>query len=483
MEKDNSNIEHLKILNQGVSIWNKWRIENPSILPNLRSINIENLNLKGINFSSTNLSLAKLSNIYLSEANLNSATLYGTQIVNSDLSEINLKYTDINECNFYKTSFSGATFKALNIEDSRFIEASLTYATLSGVTFTNVNLNNVYFMNSRILNSVFENVEMKFANLEDTFLISSILTNSNFEGCSLKGTKLTDTDLNRSSLKGVSLINSEISFTRMYGVDFESAKIEKSTFTNTVFGNAKFYKTIFSRITLNNIDLTSAIDLNYIIAKSPCILDLETLRRSKNLPELFLFKFNLIDLYKSIHSSEKQYGNKVESEEQYLLTHSKEDKSLAEKLYKDLINEGFRVWYNEDRIFNLTSSNKIEKEIKSNITKEIEILSEHSIFHSEYISKKRFIGIIIDDYIYKSKERKLEEITKLKKKLADNDDDEIDMEIFWKLLSLESPEENTFDEPFESLKEKVICDFKNWEDREQYKVSFNNLVTKLKLDE
>jgi len=32
-----ANTEHLKILNQGVEGWNKWREQHPEITPNLRS--------------------------------------------------------------------------------------------------------------------------------------------------------------------------------------------------------------------------------------------------------------------------------------------------------------------------------------------------------------------------------------------------------------------------------------------------------------
>ncbi len=36
-----ANEEHLKIIKQGVEAWNKWRGENPQILPELESADLE----------------------------------------------------------------------------------------------------------------------------------------------------------------------------------------------------------------------------------------------------------------------------------------------------------------------------------------------------------------------------------------------------------------------------------------------------------
>jgi len=37
-----ANEEHLKILKQGVEVWNKWREENPQEKPELQRVNLSN---------------------------------------------------------------------------------------------------------------------------------------------------------------------------------------------------------------------------------------------------------------------------------------------------------------------------------------------------------------------------------------------------------------------------------------------------------
>jgi len=46
-----ANPEHLNILRRGVELWNKWRVENPSILIDLRGAELKDTDLKGANLS------------------------------------------------------------------------------------------------------------------------------------------------------------------------------------------------------------------------------------------------------------------------------------------------------------------------------------------------------------------------------------------------------------------------------------------------
>jgi hypothetical protein len=46
---------HLRILKQGVHVWNSWRHNRASISPDLSEADLTNRNLAGVNFSNTNL--------------------------------------------------------------------------------------------------------------------------------------------------------------------------------------------------------------------------------------------------------------------------------------------------------------------------------------------------------------------------------------------------------------------------------------------
>jgi len=60
-----ANPEHLKILKKGSDHWNKWREENPKIVPNLSGTDLRKANLSKVNLSEANLSEVNLSEMVL----------------------------------------------------------------------------------------------------------------------------------------------------------------------------------------------------------------------------------------------------------------------------------------------------------------------------------------------------------------------------------------------------------------------------------
>ena len=55
-----ANQEHLAILKQGVKAWNKWRKENPEIVPDLTGANLTRANLTEADLAEANLTRANI---------------------------------------------------------------------------------------------------------------------------------------------------------------------------------------------------------------------------------------------------------------------------------------------------------------------------------------------------------------------------------------------------------------------------------------
>jgi hypothetical protein len=87
-----ANDEHLALLRQGTAVWNKWRLRNRDIRPNLSGAN-----LTKADFSKADLSKADLSEADLSEADLSEADLSETDLSEADLSETDLSEADLSE--------------------------------------------------------------------------------------------------------------------------------------------------------------------------------------------------------------------------------------------------------------------------------------------------------------------------------------------------------------------------------------------------
>lgn len=171
-----ANPEHLKILNQGVEVWNQWRKDNPEIQPDLSNTELSWINLTWANFSKTDLSKAILNRANLSEMNLNRARLIGAQLIGARLvrtdayganfSEANLNMADLSEANLGGTNFTGANLSESNLSMANLSFAKLTNVDLSRkanlqfVNFSDADLSNVDFNRAKIGMTIFGNNDL-----------------------------------------------------------------------------------------------------------------------------------------------------------------------------------------------------------------------------------------------------------------------------------------------------------------------------------
>jgi hypothetical protein len=121
-----ANEEHLKILKQGVEVWNRWRADNPEVKPEI---------------SRTNLSAGNLQEINLSDADLGHTVLYGCKLIGANLSRARLGFAnfmqaDLSHANLYNaflwyTSFIDSNLRGTIFEQAIFIETVISNTDLS----------------------------------------------------------------------------------------------------------------------------------------------------------------------------------------------------------------------------------------------------------------------------------------------------------------------------------------------------------------
>ena len=117
-----ANPEHLKILKQGVQLWNRWRDQHQEILPDLSSANLANSDLR-----EANLSDAELGNAILTDANLSRAKLCSADLGSADLTRANLAKADL-----FRARLDCANLNKANLVEVRLADADLGYAKLRG---------------------------------------------------------------------------------------------------------------------------------------------------------------------------------------------------------------------------------------------------------------------------------------------------------------------------------------------------------------
>jgi len=70
------NEEHLAILNQGVDVWNEWRVDNRDIVPDLREANLFKADLRGADLGGANLTGVNLPGANLTKIKYDNDTVW-----------------------------------------------------------------------------------------------------------------------------------------------------------------------------------------------------------------------------------------------------------------------------------------------------------------------------------------------------------------------------------------------------------------------
>lgn len=104
--------DHVSKVREGADAWNRWREEEPDVLPDLGWANINGLDLDGAVFAGSVLKLAFCK---------------GSSLVGADFSGANLRGINLEGCDL-----RGAVFRNANLEGAHMLGADLTGADFGG---------------------------------------------------------------------------------------------------------------------------------------------------------------------------------------------------------------------------------------------------------------------------------------------------------------------------------------------------------------
>jgi hypothetical protein len=140
-----ANPEHLKVLKQGVKTFNKWRIENPNIEPNLIEANLYKVDLSEVNLRKANLKRANLSKAIFINADLSEANLYQATILDADFYIVNLRGADLRKAALNWTDFRGADLSKADFSEADLSVANFHLADLNETNFSHATIEYTIF--------------------------------------------------------------------------------------------------------------------------------------------------------------------------------------------------------------------------------------------------------------------------------------------------------------------------------------------------
>jgi uncharacterized protein YjbI with pentapeptide repeats len=195
MEMTMANEEHLRILDQGVEAWNRWRDKNRDVQPDLIEADLSEADLSRADLSEADLVGANLRGAYLGEAdlgkadlsganlrgaNLSGANLRGANLRGADLREADLREADLSEADLIKADLRGAHLSGADLSEADLIEADLGGADLSRADLSGANL---------------DRANLERVNLTQAILVGTDFTNAILAGCSIYGISAWDVNL------------------------------------------------------------------------------------------------------------------------------------------------------------------------------------------------------------------------------------------------------------------------------------------------
>jgi uncharacterized protein YjbI with pentapeptide repeats len=222
-----ANEEHLAILARGREEWNKWRIENAHITPDLRGAILSRESFFNVNFK------------------------------NADLSKAQFLSSNLEETQFQGASMIQAIFKRATIEAANF-----TCADLTGANLEQVYAEDVIFRNADLCQTSLERADLWCADLTGANLQCACLRGTNLNGANLENANLTKADLTRAILTNVNLKGAILRQTEIYGLSAWDIKLDESTIQQDltiVPPHLRF--TDFTCITVDNIKVAQLIYL------------------------------------------------------------------------------------------------------------------------------------------------------------------------------------------------------------------------------
>jgi len=157
--------EQLSLIHMGVAAWNKWRQENPQVIPDLCGAKLFQEDLRGVNLRD-----ALLNQVDLRGANLDSASLSGTRLCGARLTGANLTFADLRGADLRKASLHRATLGAARLED-----ALLNHSMLTGASLTGANLDRVDFRNAALDDVDLQHTSVDGANFDAAIFGQTIL--------------------------------------------------------------------------------------------------------------------------------------------------------------------------------------------------------------------------------------------------------------------------------------------------------------------
>jgi uncharacterized protein YjbI with pentapeptide repeats len=254
-----ANIDHVEMLKKGAAAWNKWRIENPRVVPRLQDSDLVEADLRRANLRKADLR----------KANLIEANLSGASLIRADLRRAHLHWAKLSEANLHGADLQEADLSGADLSEAKLHKANLSGARLFEANLGRANLNWT---------------DLHEADLSGAILLNAVLVNTNLMGADLSGCRIYGVSAWDLKLEGAK--QQDLVITPVKEPEITVDNIEVAQFIYLMLNNKKI------RDVIDTIGKKAVLILGRFTADRKAVLDAlrEELRKRDYLPILFDFE-------------------------------------------------------------------------------------------------------------------------------------------------------------------------------------------------
>jgi uncharacterized protein YjbI with pentapeptide repeats len=223
-----ANGDQLKILKQGVEVWNQWREQNPDVAIDLFGIDLAGIDLAGANLSGADLSGEELRGANLQGANLSGANLKGSDLCEANLSGADLSKADLSGTDLTRANLSKANLRGANLDEADFTDADLREADLAKSDLKQVILVRAILTQANLSQADLHGAKVDFADLTGAKLVEANLLRTSFYH-----SNLFRADLSNASLVSANLFGAYCKEAILCGADLSRAQVLHVEFSNS----------------------------------------------------------------------------------------------------------------------------------------------------------------------------------------------------------------------------------------------------------
>ncbi len=189
--------EHLKIFNQGVAAWNRWRQKHRGLKPDLSAADLKRANFRYANLNDANLEHANLEGANLGRAFLEGAELHGATQRGAHFFSADLRHADLREADLREAQLWYAHLDRADLRGARLTEADLRSCDLSAADLRGVDLGSASLAGASLLRTDLRGANLAGANLHGTRFIECRLDDADLSAAEAALTTLNAVDLSR----------------------------------------------------------------------------------------------------------------------------------------------------------------------------------------------------------------------------------------------------------------------------------------------